>query len=233
MPRTSKSHTGKIHPKQLLIDTWSIIDTSTSSSATLSEGYAPIVREVRESRQHPGCLEVYGVLQRSNKKNQNGRIYPHKILMREAAKYNKVFVASKNAYGELDHPESAVVELKNTSHAVTMLEWKGEDLYGKITILPTPAGNIARSIVESGFSLGISSRGMGSVKELNEDTVEVQEDFDLVSFDLVSNPSTHGAFMRPLHESRQMRGVVLDNKYEDVDKIIHDIICEMTGVCKL
>jgi len=182
-----------------------------------------------------GRLIVSGVLQRAESKNQNGRVYPREILMREAKKYTKEFINQKRAMGELDHPESAVVNLKNVSHNVSKMWWEGQNLLGKVEVLSTPAGNILKELFKAGIKLGISSRGMGSVSESSEgDTVEVQKDFELIAFDFVSNPSTHGAFMHPMNESvnyntnENLRedGSVCD-KWCKTESIISDIL---TGV---
>ena len=128
-----------------------------------------------------GRLIVSGVLQRAESKNQNGRVYPREILMREAKKYTKEFINQKRAMGELDHPESAVVNLKNVSHNVSEMWWEGQNLLGKVEVLSTPAGNILKELFKAGIKLGISSRGMGSVSESSEgDAVEVQKDFELM-----------------------------------------------------
>lgn len=137
---------------------------------------------------------VSGILQRSDAKNHNGRVYPHRILMREAEKYDQEFVTQRRAMGELDHPDSSVVNLQNVSHIVTEMHWEGKDLIGECEILTTPAGNILRELFKAGVKLGISSRGLGSVNETPDGTIMVQEDFELLAFDFVSNPSTHGAF---------------------------------------
>lgn len=127
--------------------------------------------------------------------------------------------------GELDHPDSQVVNLANVSHNVLDLWWQGNDLMGKIEILGTPSGNIAKELLKAGIRLGISSRGMGSVKELGEGKVEVQDDFEIVCWDLVSNPSTQGAFMNPsLNESVQS---TTNNKYTRINSLISDIITVM------
>lgn len=135
------------------------------------------------------------VLQRANAKNQNGRRYPKPILERELVKYNEEFIKQRRALGELDHPESPVVNLKNVSHNITEAHFEGDDLIGDIEILSTPSGNILKELIRNNIRLGISSRGMGSVRELGEGDVEVQDDFNLLCFDVVSNPSTHGAFI--------------------------------------
>ena len=143
-------------------------------------------------------LIVTGVLQRANAKNQNERVYPKDILAREIRSYMEGPVREKRALGELDHPESSVINLQNVSHNVTKCWWEGDDVMGDVEILPTPAGNILKALFASGITIGISSRGMGSVSEnMSEGTVEVQDDYDLLCFDFVSTPSTHGAFLSP------------------------------------
>ena len=173
-----------------------------------------------------GRLIVSGVLQRANSKNQNGRIYPKDVLIREAKKYTKEFIKESRALGELDHPESSVVNLKNTSHNIKDMWWEGDNLLGKVEILSTPTGNILKELFKSGIKLGISSRGLGSVESAkDDDTQEVQKDFELIAFDFVSNPSTHGAFMHPLKEGveKQPEGRTCGN-YCKVEAIINDII---------
>ena len=176
--------------------------------------------------QNNGKLVVSGVLQRAEAKNQNERIYPKEVLMREAKKYANEFIAERRALGELDHPDSSVVNLNNVSHNVLEMGWKGDDLVGKVEVLGTPSGNILKELFKSGIRLGISSRGMGSVKEVMREggnTLEVQPDFELIAFDFVSNPSTHGAFLSPVNESKGNQPV---NKFAGVERIITDIITE-------
>jgi hypothetical protein len=184
-------------------------------------------QQINESMaQNNGRLIVSGVLQRAEAKNQNGRIYPRETLVREAKKYSDSFIAEKRALGELDHPDSSVVNLNNVSHNVLEMAWTGNDLVGKVEVLSTPSGNILKELFKSGIRLGISSRGMGSVKEVmkeGENTLEVQPDFELIAFDFVSNPSTHGAFLSPVNESVNK---VTNNVYGTVDRIITDIIRE-------
>jgi len=184
-------------------------------------------QQINESMtQNNGRLIVSGVLQRAEAKNQNGRIYPRETLVREAKKYSDSFIAEKRALGELDHPDSSVVNLNNVSHNVLEMAWTGNDLVGKVEVLSTPSGNILKELFKSGIRLGISSRGMGSVKEVmkeGENTLEVQPDFELIAFDFVSNPSTHGAFLSPVNESVNK---VTNNMYGTVDRIITDIIRE-------
>jgi len=182
---------------------------------------------VMESLQrNDGKLIVKGVLQRANAKNHNGRIYPKETLMREARKYENTFISERRALGELDHPDSSVVNLNNVSHNVLDMEFKGDDLVGTVEVLSTPSGNILKELFKSGIKLGISSRGMGSVKEVmreGENTLEVQPDFELIAFDFVSNPSTHGAFLSPVNESISKT----NNKFSKIDNIIHNIIKEI------
>ena len=181
------------------------------------QSFKPVLKE---SKSKPGVFEVEGIVQRAGAKNQNGRIYDKDILRREVEKYVNEFVKVGNAFGELDHPESAIVSLKNASHVVKNLWWSGDDLMGRIELLNTPSGNIVKEIIKGGHTIGISSRGTGSVQQTNEGYLEVQSDFELVTWDFVSNPSTHGAFMNPisLNENKQR------NKYSKLDSIINDIL---------
>ena len=177
-----------------------------------------------------GKLIVKGVLQRAEAKNQNGRVYPKELLMREAKKYTENFIQQKRALGELDHPDSSVVNLQNASHNVLEMHFNGNDLVGTVEVLGTPSGNILKELFKSGIKLGISSRGLGSVENIGEGAQEVQPDFELIAFDFVSNPSTHGAFLSPMNES-----VDKTQQYEQrpdcgiwcrTEQLIHDIITE-------
>jgi hypothetical protein len=189
--------------------------------AQLLVDVTPFRPTITESKTKPGVFEVEGVMQRASAENQNGRVYKKEILERECSKYVKEFVKRGNAFGELDHPESPVVSLKNASHVVKDLWWKGDDLMGKVELLNTPAGNIVKEIIKAGHTIGISSRGTGSVQQTNEGTLEVQPDFELVCWDFVSNPSTHGAFMNPI---ALQEGKVKVSKYNNLDSIINDIL---------
>ncbi len=182
-----------------------------------------------------GRLIVEGVLQRSGAKNQNGRIYPREVLAREVANYKKTQIAEKRALGELDHPESSVVNLNNVSHNVLDCWWRGNDVMGKVEVLGTPSGNILKELLKAGILLGISSRGLGSVKELDEGTVAVEDDFELICWDFVSNPSTQGAFMKPIQSEGVLAEGVKHNthQYDKVSNIIRDILCEMKGCCPI
>lgn len=173
-----------------------------------------------------GKLVVNGVLQRADAKNQNGRVYPREVLMREAKKYASINIKERRALGELDHPDSSVVNLNNVSHNVTEMHWDGDDLVGTVEVLSTPSGNILKELFKCGIKLGISSRGLGSVKQLGEGSVEVQDDFELIAFDFVSNPSTHGAFLAPMHESVQ-KGLSKSSKYDNINRLITDILTDI------
>lgn len=174
-----------------------------------------------------GRLMVKGVLQRADAKNQNGRVYPKDILIREAKKYLDINIKERRALGELDHPDSSIVNLNNVSHNITEMHWEGNDLCGTVEVLSTPSGNILKELFKCGIKLGISSRGLGSVKQLGEsEEVEVQSDFELIAFDFVSNPSTHGAFLAPMHESVQSGLVHKSAKYNKVNRLITDILTD-------
>ena len=178
-------------------------------------------------------LRVSGIIQRAEAKNQNERVYPKEILMREIQKYIDGPVKERRALGELDHPESSVINLQNVSHNIVEIKVKGNDVYGTFEILSTPAGNILKELFRNGITVGVSSRGMGSVEEsLNEGTLEVQDDFELLCWDFVSTPSTHGAYVSPvgLNENKIK---IPKYKYTNVNNIIRDIICDNTGVCSL
>ena len=186
--------------------------------------------QINESmKENNGKLVVKGILQRADTKNQNGRVYPKEILVREAKKYSQNFVQQKRAMGELDHPESSVVNLQNVSHNVTEMNWEGDNLVGTVEVLGTPSGNILKELFRAGIKLGISSRGMGSVEPMQEgDGQQVGKDFELIAFDFVSNPSTHGAFLYPLKESvgNETPAGRTCGEYCKVESIINDIIRE-------
>jgi hypothetical protein len=199
-----------------------LIDHTPFQSANLT------ILENKQLGEGKNLVTLVGKLQEAEQKNGNGRVYPREILEREAKKYAEGPVKTRTALGELDHPEASVVNLSNTSHVITEVWWKGNDLMGKLQLLPTPAGNIAKALVMAGIPLGISSRGMGSVRQLGE-TVEVQDDFELLCWDLVSVPSTPMAYMS-LAESKQHKST---KDYSKVNSLITEIICTSTGVCPL
>ena len=183
---------------------------------------------VEQSIKENKPLRVGGIIQRAGVKNHNGRIYEQKILEREIKKYIDGPVREKRALGELDHPDSSVINLNNVSHNIVEVTMKGNDVHGVVEILTTPAGNILKELFRCGVTVGISSRGMGSVQENSDGILMVQEDFDLLCFDFVSTPSTPGAYMTPMNE-----GVSTPTTdYTKVNNIIRDIICDNTGMCK-
>ena len=184
--------------------------------------YAPFRPTITESRSRPGVFEVTGVMQRANSKNQNGRIYSKVVLYREVLNYINQYVKIGNAYGELDHPDSPVVSLKNASHVIKELWWDGDNLMGKVELLNTPSGNIVKEIIIGGHTIGISSRGTGSVRQVGENTLMVQDDFELVCWDFVSNPSTHGAFMNPMSLNEATERAL--DKYAKVHQLVSDIL---------
>ena len=178
-------------------------------------------------KENNGKLVVKGVLQRAEAKNQNGRVYPRQILTREAKKYDSNFVKQNRALGELDHPDSSVVNLTNVSHNITEMHFEGDNLLGTVEILTTPSGNILKELFKNGIKLGISSRGLGSVEQVREangdDVTKVGDDFELIAFDFVSNPSTHGAFLYPMNESVDKQGRTC-GQYCKAEDIINHII---------
>ena len=175
-----------------------------------------------------GKMFVEGLIQKAETKNGNGRVYPFEVLKREADKYLQGPVKERRALGELDHPDSPVINLKNVSHNIVALSWQGKDLYGKIEILPTPSGNILKELFNNNITVGISSRGMGSVRQIGE-TIEVQDDFELMCWDFVSTPSTPGAYMEVVNESISYSKPSKD--YSKIDSLITEIICNRTGFC--
>lgn len=180
---------------------------------------------LKESRERPGVLIVEGLMQVAGDLNGNGRIYSKEILEREVNKFKETFIKNGNAFGELDHPESPIVSLKNVSHIIKDLWWEGNNLMGRIEVLNTPFGNIVKEILKAGYAIGISSRGTGSVRELNDGTgrVAVNDDFDLVTWDFVSNPSVTGAFMKPVSSlNEEVQSNV--SKYIKLNTILNDIL---------
>ena len=178
---------------------------------------------LKESVERSGKLMLKGIIQRANTLNQNGRIYPQSILEREIMNYQKL-IQENRALGECDHPDSSVVELKNVSHIVREANMEGDDVYGVIEILDTPSGQIIKSLIESGITIGISSRGVGSTKRQG-DTQIVQDDFQLICFDMVSEPSTPGAYM--LREGKEVNMTDVEsffNKTDKIDRIFNDIL---------
>ena len=184
--------------------------------------YTP--EQIKEAKEeNSGKVVMKGVLQKSDTLNQNGRIYPRNVLEREVRNYQK-FIIENRALGELDHPDSSVVNLKNVSHIVREAYLDGDVVYGSVEILDTPSGKILQSLVESGVKLGISSRGVGTTKKQGDYQI-VQDDFQLICWDFVSEPSTPGAFM--MAEGRQINPDELQRvftKSDRIDRILNDIL---------
>lgn len=183
--------------------------------------------EGRVNEDEDGRTLVKGILQRAEAPNQNERVYPKEILMREVKKY-ETLIKERRALGELDHPDSSVINLKNVSHNIREIHWEGDDVVGTVEILPTPSGNILKELLKADILLGISSRGMGSVTPLGKGRVQVGEDFELLGWDFVSNPSTHGAFMTPMNESKtNQSNQELCNEYCKSQDLMREIITEL------
>jgi hypothetical protein len=186
-----------------------------------------------------GRMRIVGKLQEAEIKNGNGRIYPFETLKREVEKYIKGPIKDKTSMGELDHPDSSVINLKNASHIITKIWWEDKKVMGELELLNTPSGKIAQEIVAAGIPLGVSSRGMGSVKQIGE-TVEVQDDLELLCWDLVSVPSTPGAYLISTASPNKLTGQLAEGKaypvlkdYSKINSLITEIICNQTGVCHL
>lgn len=180
-----------------------------------------MIKENRE--QNGGKLIMKGILQKAETLNQNGRMYPRDILEREVRNYQK-FIRENRALGECDHPDSSVVELKKVSHIIREAHMEGNVCYGTVEILDTPCGKILQSLVEAGVTLGISSRGVGSTRKSGDHQI-VQDDFQLICWDFVSEPSTPGAFM--MREGRQVKQTELSktfNRSDRINRIFNDIL---------
>jgi len=177
-----------------------------------------LLTEDEKAEAKNGAVFLSGVMQRCDEQNGNGRIYGESILKREVNNYMKV-VKENRACGELDHPEDSVVNLKNASHMVTSLWWEGKDLMGKIKCLSTPSGKILEALINDGVKIGISSRGLGSVHESQGKTI-VEDDFQLICFDIVSEPSTQGAYMM-MNESKEKQ---IWSKADRINRLLNDIV---------
>ena len=173
---------------------------------------------------------VEGILATAEVKNGNGRYYKKELWEREIDKYLSS-VRENRALGELDHPESSIINLKNVSHNIKDIWWDGDKVMGKIEILPTPSGNILKALIENNITVGVSSRGMGSLKPLGE-TMEVQDDFELLCWDFVSTPSNPGSWMKPVHGMMNEGLTTTLNPYAKVNSVITEILCA-NGSCPI
>ena len=173
---------------------------------------------------------VEGILATAEVKNGNGRYYKKDLWEREIDKYLSS-VKENRALGELDHPESSIINLKNVSHNIKGIWWDGDKVMGKIEILPTPSGNILKALIENNITVGVSSRGMGSLKPLGE-TMEVQDDFELLCWDFVSTPSNPGSWMKPINGMMNEGLTTTLNPYAKVNSVITEILCA-NGSCPI
>ena len=169
---------------------------------------------------------VEGILATAEVKNGNGRYYSKDLWDREMDKYAEL-IEQRRSMGELDHPESTVINLKNVSHLISDYWWDGDNVMGKIEILPTPSGQILKELIKAGVTVGVSSRGMGSLEERGG-VMEVQDDFELLCWDFVSTPSNPGSYMHTLNEGKQ----VITYDYTNVNKVVHEILCSK-GSCPI
>tara|TARA_Y100000389_G_C17284079_1_gene424495 strand:+ start:141 stop:752 length:612 start_codon:yes stop_codon:yes gene_type:complete len=200
--------------EKLLIET----QTFQQSSLMLNEG----------KKSDRGLPIVGGILATAEVENGNGRYYKKSLWEREIDKYMEC-IEERRALGELDHPESSVINLKNASHNIAELWWDGNNIMGKIEILPTPSGNILKALIESNIKVGVSSRGMGSLQENNKGVLEVQDDFDLLCWDFVSTPSNPGSWTSTISEGKKYSS---PNPYKKVQSTITEILCS-NGACPL
>ena len=183
-------------------------------------------QQLTENISEAGNLLVEGVLATAEVKNGNGRYYSKDLWDREMGKYSEL-IEQRRSMGELDHPESSVVNLKNVSHLISEYWWDGDNVMGKIEILPTPSGNILTELIKNGVTVGVSSRGMGSLEQRGG-VMEVQDDFELLCWDFVSTPSNPGSFMGVLQEGKQ----TFEYDYTKVNSIVHEILCSK-GSCPI
>ena len=190
---------------------------------TIKVSHSQLTESVNKTN---GNLLVEGILATAEVKNGNGRYYSKNLWEREMNKYNEL-VQQRRSMGELDHPESSVVNLKNVSHIINDWWWDGDSVMGKIEILPTPSGNILRELIKSGVTVGVSSRGMGSLEQRGN-VMEVQDDFELLCWDFVSTPSNPGSYMHTLTEGKQ----TFTYDYTKVNNIVHGILCSK-GSCPI
>ena len=182
--------------------------------------FKPKGLSLTESKSNRGLPLVEGILATAEVKNGNGRYYSKDLWEREINKY-QTLVDENRAMGELDHPESSVINLKNVSHNISDMWWDGDNVMGKIEILPTPSGNILKALVDSGITVGVSSRGMGSLKDIGG-LMEVQDDFELLCWDFVSTPSNPDSFMHLVRENKEFKS---QDKYKKVNSILGEILC--------
>lgn len=199
-----------------------IIKNSTSSQPLVHGFLMFEYDDVKTAKSSDGLIEMQGIIQAAGKPNANNRVYPREVLEREDKKYQEL-IRERRSLGELDHPESPIIQLENVSHLVTETHWNGNDLIGTIEVLDTPKGNILSKLIDRKIKLGISSRGLGSTSRGQGGFDIVEEDFGLICYDMVSNPSTSGAFMN-LKESVEYSILINQNKNILLDDLLNDIL---------
>jgi len=185
--------------------------------------------KLAEGKSISGNPLVEGVLATAEVKNGNGRYYSKDLWQREINKYMEN-VKQNRALGELDHPDSSIINLKNVSHNIKKIWWDGDHVMGAIELLPTPSGNILKALFDNGITVGVSSRGMGSLKQMGE-IMEVQDDFELLCFDFVSTPSNPGSWMHPVGQIHEGLSSPI-NPYSKVNSIVTEILCA-NGTCPI
>lgn len=182
-----------------------------------------VLTESEKKEMMEGTMYLVGRIQTADMKNGNGRRYPESVLRREMKNY-MIVVKDNRATGELDHPDDSVINLKNVSHMITDCWWKGKDVMGKIKVLDTPSGRILKDLVNAGVKIGISSRGLGSVREQMGESI-VEDDFQLICFDIVSEPSTPNAYVYPKGGSSVSLGISInESKDSNIDNLFKKIL---------
>ena len=189
-----------------------------------------VLTEDEKRKVDDGSVYLVGVIQKAGTKNGNGRVYRRETLQREMGNYQKA-ISERRALGELDHPDDSVVNLKNSSHLVSKTWWDGDSVMGKIEVLDTPSGKVLKALLKSGVKLGISSRGLGSVSEGTGGTIMVEDDFQLICFDIVSEPSTPGAYLNREGEGRSRIAMSLSENKQGMTKIqkVNQILDDLLG----
>tara|TARA_A100001011_G_scaffold229132_1_gene237268 strand:+ start:2286 stop:2897 length:612 start_codon:yes stop_codon:yes gene_type:complete len=200
-------------PKQLLTEYYELCPDGTCLD---------VLTESEKKQMMEGTMYLVGRIQTADMKNGNGRRYPEKVLRREMENYMKI-VRDNRATGELDHPDDSVINLKNVSHMITDCWWNNKDVMGKIKVLDTPSGRILKDLVNAGVKIGISSRGLGSVREQMGESI-VEDDFQLICFDIVSEPSTPNAYIYPKSGQSTISMTMREGKQNSIDNLFKKIL---------
>ena len=194
--------------------------------------FKPLPKQLNEAKMNPRIpFLVSGKIQGADKPNANHRIYDFATLKKQATLYEQGPVTERRALGELDHPETSVINLKNVCHNITKIWWEDKDLYGEFEILDTPSGNILKELFLAGVNVGVSSRAMGTVTPIGEGLVQVGEDLEIICWDFVSTPSTYGAYVKPVGGLNESYTPQNDTKRSSIDRLISEIICSQSGIC--